>query len=203
MKLVAKSKLNENSTLLENKKSYLNKMWITKKCRMNASQRLLDNYWFIQFGTMAFSILLIILTLLSLDINDNKSILLLSASIVLSVFTVYGSAKNYQERHIRMKDNYVKISNLESKLNSISCNSKMDEILVKDIIANYENLMNDVENHLPIDYLIVKKMNDENNFNGIRLKAPKGYYYIRMLYKLPKILIALIWIGLLCLFLIL
>ena len=200
-RLKAKYELYDNSTLLKLKEQYLRRMWITKKSRINASQRLLDNYWFTQFVTAMYSILLIILTLLSLDPTDTKSKLLLCASITLAVFTVYGIAKNYQERHIRMKDNYIKISNIESQLKAVQCNFPEDEMKVSGIIKSYEALMSEVENHLPVDYLPVKKSTEEEDNPRIKIKVPKGYYVNRMKLFIPKIIIVFIWFIILITFL--
>lgn len=187
------------SEFLDKKKKYLNRVWHTKKSRINAAKRLLDNYSFAQFATTWYSVLLIILTLMSVDKDDIKSMILLGASIILAVGTVYSNAKNYQERYIRMKDNYIEIAKIEIKIDGLK-GEIGDEEKFNKYILEYQRIMEEVENHSTLDYLLVKKQELESSQCECRKKAPKGYYWYRFLWVAPKALIVVSWIVILIIY---
>ena len=100
-------------------------IWITRKCRINASERLLSNAKFLDFLNVYFSIFTILLSIFSLDtskfsetmINSDKLPLFsLAISVVLTISIVYASSLGYRDRSAALKQNYIALQSLLDRL---------------------------------------------------------------------------------------
>lgn len=131
-----------------------NKLWITRKSRINASERLLKSASFIDFINVYYSIFLIILSLISISpfCNDNglTSYVGLAGSISLTISIIYATSLKYRERSAALKQNYIALQNL---LDRLSLTSDGDDNEIRSIQAEYTELLSAVENHTHIDYL--------------------------------------------------
>lgn len=146
-----------------------NKLWTTRKSRINASERLLRAASFIDFINVYYSIFLIILSLISISpfCNDNglTSYVGLAGSISLTISIIYATSLKYRERSAALKQNYIALQKLLDRL-SLTSDDNSDEI--QSIQAEYTNLLSAVENHTHIDYLNIlrtgKVYNDKMTF---------------------------------------
>lgn len=134
-------------------------IWITRKCRINASERLLSNAKFLDFLNVYFSIFTILLSIFSLDtskfsetmINSDKLPLFsLAISVVLTISIVYASSLGYRDRSAALKQNYIA---LQSLLDRLAVIDNEDTTSLLNISDDYTELLDAVENHLEIDML--------------------------------------------------
>ena len=134
-------------------------IWITRKCRINASERLLNNAKFLDFLNVYFSIFTILLSIFSLDtskfsetmINSDKLPLFsLAISVVLTISIVYASSLGYRDRSAALKQNYIALQSLLDRL-AVTDNEDTKSLLI--ISDEYTDLLDAVENHLEVDML--------------------------------------------------
>lgn len=138
-----------------------NKLWITRKSRINASERLLKAANFIDFINVYFSIFLILLSLISIspyaDDSGMLSYVSLAGSITLTISIIYAASLGYKERSMAFKQNYIALQGLINKLAFIG---DTEEEKIQDIQQEYNDLLNNVENHKNIDYLNLLRTGD-------------------------------------------
>ena len=83
-------------------------IWITRKCRINASERLLKSAKFVEFLNVYYSIFVITLSLLSLiQHNDQFSFASIVLSIALTISIVYANTTGLRDRSTVLKQNYI------------------------------------------------------------------------------------------------
>lgn len=130
------------------------KLWITRKSRINASERLLKTANFINFINVYYSIFLILLSLISISPFADKSGLLsyvsLAGSITLTISIIYASSLGYKRRSTALKQNYIALQGLMDRL---KFTNDTDKEGIQVIQQEYNDLLNNVENHKNIDYL--------------------------------------------------
>lgn len=191
--MVLQNKTCKTTNFIKLRDKYINKVWLTKKARINAASRLYKNYCFVQIMTILFSVLIIILTLFNLNLNDTRSVILLISSIILAFFSVFGTAQNYQERYIRMKDNYIRIENIETKINLIDDRGFKRKKTLSKYLTEYQKVLEAVENHDLLDYLVVKRSIEKQKTFEENIT-----YTIQLVkFYLPKALCYLLLVGLL------
>lgn len=156
----------------------INKIWITKKSRINSSERLDKSESLYQMIIFWYSIVIIALSILNLNknsIEDTTSMLLLISSIVLSFFSVFVNSKNYKERSLYMKYNYINLMKLENKLKLLKDNiQSLSYEEFQKIQLEYEDILLYVENHLEEDYIKVLK-----NIDKLSKLSYFKYYFIK------------------------
>lgn len=131
------------------KDELLRKIWLTKKARTIYSDRLRNMHEFYSFLNIYYSVLIIGLSIWNLNGTKESGILLLIASTSIGIYFVFVNGKNYLERSIILRNHYIELADLHSKLNIINP-SKISEIL--EINKIYNNLLKNIENHETIDY---------------------------------------------------
>jgi len=151
---MCKAKEQKSEVVQTPKQRLDDRIWITRKSRINASERLLKTANFINFVNVYYSIFLILLSLISISpYVDNSGILSyvsLAGSITLTISIVYASSLGYKERSAALKQNYIA---LQSLLNGLQFINGDDEKEIQRIQQDYNELLNNVENHKVIDYL--------------------------------------------------
>ena len=111
-------------------------IWITRKCRINASERLLSHARYIEILNVYYSIFVIILSLVSLTEQDNTlSIISLACSIALTISIIYANAAGYRERSLSLKQNYIELQLL---LDQLSCIHDENKEIIMSISRQYE-----------------------------------------------------------------
>lgn len=129
-------------------------IWITRKCRINASERLLLHAKYIEILNVYYSIFVIILSLLSLIGQDNLlSIISLVCSIALTISIIYANSAGYRDRASSLKQNYIELQLL---LDQLSCTCDDDTECIMHISTKYAELLKSSENHIPIDLYRLK-----------------------------------------------
>lgn len=164
----------ENSTLSKSREKLLRKIWITRKCRIEASERIKKTDTRVQILIIYFSIVLVALSIWDFQYSNspNKigSYLILVMSIALTMSSIFCSSRNYQERCINLKYNYIALDRLYCKVEALS-----DEYLSVEKLDNYYNeycsLLESVENHNNIDYI--------NAIWGVVEEKKTKYHYLQ------------------------
>lgn len=147
-----------NSSSTEAAKRQLeNKIWITRKSRINASERLLAMANFIDFVNVYYSIFLILLSLIptSSDAPESNTILSyvnLACSITLTISIIYATSLGWKERSAALKQNYIA---LQSLLDRLMLLEEDDKAGIGEINKEYCALLLTVENQKQIDYFRV------------------------------------------------
>lgn len=146
-----------------NVKPLLRKIWITRKCRIETSERLNKKDEDFQKLSVYYSILIVALSIWNIQIKDNtlkdtSSLVILIISIVVALFSMFITSKNYKERYFDLKMNYIELNNLYNELLIIdndndSNNYKCNICKIEDISRRYNELLKYVENHSTYDYL--------------------------------------------------
>lgn len=153
-----------------------NKLWITRKCRINAEKRLLSNAQFLNFSNIYYSIIITIVSILSIIIKSNAySAISVIMSVALTISVTFASSLNYKERAEIMKRNYLDINQLETKLKYVDQNNTSE---IEKIEQEYNRLLDNVENHLEYDYYKYLSAHDEASFN-LKMKA---LYYTHIIF---------------------
>lgn len=136
-------------------------IWITRKCRINASERLLSHAKYIEILNVYYSIFVIILSLLSLTGQDNfLSIISLACSIALTISIIYANSAGYRDRSSSLKQNYIELQLL---LDQLSCTRDDDTECIMSISAKYADLLKASENHIAcLRQLCSRKYNGSN-----------------------------------------
>jgi hypothetical protein len=154
-------------------------IWITRKCRINASERLLSHAKYIEILNVYYSIFVIILSLLSLTEQDNfLSIISLACSIALTISIIYANSAGYRDRSSSLKQNYIELQLL---LDQLSCTRDDDTECIMSISAKYADLLKASENHIPIDLYRLKANSTDSTFASV----DKGIHNKTTKYGLP------------------
>lgn len=148
-------------------------IWITRKCRINASERLLSHAKYIEILNVYYSIFVIILSLLSLTEQDNLlSIISLACSIALTISIIYANSAGYRDRSSSLKQNYIALQLL---LDQLSCTRNDDTKCILSISAKYAVLLKASENHIPIDLYRLKANSTDSTF-ALSNVEKRNYY---------------------------
>lgn len=167
------------------------KIWITRKSRINAEKRLIRQEKLIQYLNIWYAILLSLISLYSLVYNVNKNISIISVvlSFGITMVSIYFSNQNLSIRAENMKKNYINLQSLNFEIDS---EEYINNKKLKEFQDKYIKILNDCENHENIDYYEVMKDDDKKIYcKYIFLKLMeiliKGLYFI-----FPIILIILL-----------
>lgn len=139
----------------ENLKS---RIWKTYKCRIIAAERLKINNTYLSFFSIYYSAILSGVSILNYscksEIIDVFSIVL---SIMVTIIFLFFEGKSYKERHEKMKMNYNDIYILYYNLLAVTKDENLmtSENFIK-FTEEYADLLNNVENHKSVDYLMYR-----------------------------------------------
>lgn len=128
-------------------------IWQTRKCRILASERLNANEKFCRFISIYYSIITTALTIINMISTEDKKIdvIILIVSIAVTYFLMYMDTKNYKERYLAFKKNYLDLDKLRTKI--VTVEDKKDINKYNEIAFEYNELLREVENHTEYDYI--------------------------------------------------
>ena len=102
-------------------------IWITRKCRINASERLLKTAKFIEALNVWYSIVVIGLSLVSVITHDDSlSLISLICSMALTVSLFYANATGFRDRSAVLKQNYI---DLQILLDELMCTGEESDVM--------------------------------------------------------------------------
>lgn len=147
-----------SNSIEEYRENIANKIWITRKARVEASERIKRLDLFTQTINIYYSITIIALSIWTLlyikDDNNLFTFVVLIMSITLTILSVFCATKKYSERYISLKNNYLELDRLYYKVKYIDSNEITYEC-VTEIFNEYIRELEKVENHETIDYMKV------------------------------------------------
>lgn len=107
-----------------------NRVWQTKKIRMNAEERMKNNNSFNNFILNYYTFWLLTASILQLvKSNSSQEIYVLIASIAVFGFAIYSSTIDYKGKALQYKDSYTQLAHIENEL---------DDLLLKDFLSKKE-----------------------------------------------------------------
>lgn len=126
------------------------KVWMTRKARINASQRLICLEKFIQYVNIYYSCFLCILSIYGLTTtNDKIGIISTILSVILTISIVYLNSQKFGDRAQQLKNNYISLQKLLFRLDNLDGNITCDLTKLQD---EYIDLLSNCENHSNSDY---------------------------------------------------
>ncbi len=165
---------------------FSNDVWITRKARINTSERLKQNDLWSQILIVYYSLFIIMITIIDIkNDNINFEILTLILSILILVISVFIFSMNYKERSIKLQTSYIKLRKIyRNVLEKEKNNESIDELF-----KEYDSILECTENHSQCDYLKVmyevrnnEKYKEQNgNFTFINYCS---YYWCKFKNKL-------------------
>lgn len=151
-------------------------IWITRKCRINASERLLSHAKYVEVLNVYYSVFVIILSLVSQTERDGiLSLISLALSIALTISIIYANSTGYRERSSALKQNYIDLQLLLDQLSYIDAG---DQESVVGISSKYAELLKSSENHMPIDMYRLKRSSSDPDMK--LPKAERCNYYCQL-----------------------
>lgn len=180
------------------------KVWITRKSRIEASERVRNKYNLYKGLQVYYSIFIVVYSIWNIQPNSSNdriseaSLFLLIISIIFSIFSMYVSTKNLQEKYFNFKTNYVELEKIYGQLRELNSTNEIQQIR-----NQYVNLLSAVDNHETIDYyrVILRDPDERNNLGDERIieiekfikREEKKYIcYKIFLYLMPILLPLLI-----------
>lgn len=135
-----------------------NKIWETRKARINASERLRRMDVYTKFITNYYSLMVVLYSVLGVYPHKAKidvSVPLLIVSIAVFGASLYINSMNYGERANDLKSCYIKLDTLVNELRilraqSTNASGSIDQF--REIEHMYTELLDGVENHSIFDY---------------------------------------------------
>lgn len=171
-------------------------IWVTRKCRIIASERLNENENFCRFISIYYSILTTVLTIINMISIESKNIdvVTLVVSIAVTNFLLYLDTQNYKDRYLALKKNYLDLDKLQIKIKSLE--SKDDSKIYIELALEYNNLLREVENHKEYDYIKLALETPEY-IERISNKKRINYYCrcgFRCLLKITVVVVPIIYV---------
>ncbi|CAH1211621.1 hypothetical protein PAECIP111892_03609 [Paenibacillus auburnensis] len=139
--------------------SLSNKIWITRKARINAEERLEKFDFLTQMLINYYTLVIVGLSIWTLYDESNAkliSVITIIASVLLFGLSIFVNARNFKIRAITFKSCYIKLDEIYNECELLK--DSPDNLRAEDItkIQNkYNKVMNSIENHTPMDYLRV------------------------------------------------
>lgn len=194
----------DNGSIKRPYRSNYNKLFrtikITMYSKMNAAERLLLKYRFVQSINIYYSSLSVVLGIITLTVNDIKNLSVYSVilSIVLALSILYQNAQNYLERSQALNRCYFQLKRL---LEQIAHEETFNLQLKKKYELEYISIIENVENHMQFDYyatLVREKIHAKKDM----AKAYTMYYshkilsfFLTVLFYSVPLIIAIIIIA--------
>jgi amino acid permease len=130
------------------------KIWITRKARINTERRLLRKNTISQVLMIYYSTILVLVSLLSLIYpNSDLSLVSLIGSIVVLIASVTLYAQRYMERALAMRRCYIKLDDIFGRVKKAE---ESEGGVGSEFQLEYNECIGAVENHSEYDYLCLR-----------------------------------------------
>lgn len=131
------------------------RIWVTRKARINTERRLLRNSLLSEILLAYYSLFVVVLSIWNFTRpNEIINLLLLSASVVVLVLSVFLSSQRFRERALAMRNCYVRLGELQGRAKTSEDEHNKTELDVIDQL--YRELLISSENHTETDYLSIR-----------------------------------------------
>lgn len=131
------------------------KIWITRKTRVYTEKRLRNYAFLSEILITLFSLFMVFLSIWNfVNSNEDINFLLICGAISLLAISIFISSQKFVERAGSIRNCYIRLDELYNKVKG--CEKKQNEQLLKDYIANYSDILLNVENHSNYDFLCLR-----------------------------------------------
>ncbi len=140
------------------------KIWYTRKSRIESATRLNNNDLISQILINYYSVFIVSISIWDLyDKSVNLSLLIVITSIMILVTSIFITNRNFKTRALELKNCYIKLDEIFRK--AVSAEEKRsNEIEI--ISKEYDNVLLFSENHSTYDYLNVLYLNKNSKQNN-------------------------------------
>lgn len=184
-----------------------NKVWVTKKIRMESEARMNNNNVFSLIVVNFYTLIVLALSILGLvisnqDLVDKITVLTLISSVALFGISLFVSLFGYKEKAIAYKQCYLDLTKIESQCQDLLLedidNSKRF-YKFNEIKKEYNHILEKTDNHSYIDRLVYLKTNKKLNTLEDQISYKK-YNYTNWTFKIlifiiPFFALVLLFIG--------
>ncbi|ELY4099888.1 SLATT domain-containing protein [Cronobacter sakazakii] len=160
--------------------TFSDKVWWTRKAKIKAERRLLNQDYYSQFLLLWYSSFLVCYSIYSLvkpPANDNESIIMVALSVLILALTLFINNMNYKGRAMLIKQCYEKLSVIYTL--SLNCND------LTALDKEYQSILASSENHLERDF--IKAMVDEYSNTSdktLLTKHPTNWHRVQVVYHI-------------------
>ena len=134
------------------------KIWLTRKCRIEASERLNRYDLISKIILIYYSTFILGISIYGLVFpNSNLSITLTIASLLVLISSLFIASRNFKERSLMFKQCYIKLNQLLHQIKTLK--TENDDYKNK-LFYDYIEVLHLTENHSQYDYLKVKFFSD-------------------------------------------
>ncbi|UQW96678.1 SLATT domain-containing protein [Rummeliibacillus sp. G93] len=201
------SKLNGRDAILKAMTKFKdNRVWVTKKARMEAEKRMNFNNNVSIVLINYYTFLVLVLSIISLKWELGNILTFVSVLISVALFGVslYITLYGYKEKALSYKSCYIELTALESELEVLLLNEKIsDEDLLNEygsLLSRYDKIMDMDDNHADIDFIShLKNQKDKKYMGWMQFKyifhCTVKYLSISLLYAFPIIGVAFYLLG--------
>jgi len=143
--------------------NFSNKIWKTKKSRINTSERFKSNDFISQVLIVYYSLFIIIVTVVDIQNKEfNFEVFTLILSITLLIVSVFILSMNFKERSLKLQNCYIKLDKIYREM-EIKEDNNHD---ISQLKSKYYNILDLTENHTTCDFLKVEfEVRNENKQN--------------------------------------
>jgi hypothetical protein len=143
-------------------------IWVTRKCRILASERLANYDLIAQIIVNYYAIFLVALAIWDLyEENNDLSLAIVIGSIMVATTSLFISSRNFKERSLILKNCYTKLNAMCRYVERLENDNKYIDLIESE--KEYDMFINNFENHHDIDYLRFK-YNIHFNKNNVDIK---------------------------------
>lgn len=188
----------KNNLYTDLKKFNYNKVWVTKKIRMDASEKMLKKNVQINYFLIYYSACLAVMSFLMLyePKGFNLSLFASIISLILPSANIFQYKAEYSKKSEEYRACYLELSELENEIDTyLSSTNTVSEEKSNSYKKKYEDILNDYINQTDMDYLIfsLKQINRGNNKGKFRLtKFNKLHIYSVKVLNFAKIVLLIV-----------
>lgn len=138
------------------------KIWITRKTRIFTEKRLKKNTLFSELFIIVFSLLMVFFSIWNyIHANQNINFLLICGAIALLTVSIFLYSQRFSERAHAMRNCYISLDELYFKVSKHERDPHPD--VMDDYQKRYNDILINIENHSPYDYLCLRHSLRNNN----------------------------------------
>ncbi len=179
------------------------RIWVTRKARINTEKRLLRNSLVSEILLTYYSLSVVIFSVWNLTRpNGLINLLLVSASVVVLVLSIFLSSQKFRERALAMRNCYVRLEELHQKASQAE--EERNKAELQEIEQLYRELLIGSENHSETDYLYLRYTlrNNKNttlpdftkiDFLKYWLRSVTRLIFTVLIFLLPICMVVIIW----------
>lgn len=160
------------------------KIWVTRKVRINTEKRLLKNAFLSQVLMIVYSSILVFSAVWNLvHPNNDIAFLFVCGSIAVLILSIYLSSHKFIERSLSIRNCYVQLDKIYNNVKRAE--GSQDLKMIENCETIYSDILLSVENHSSYDYLCMRHSirGDENTTLPKYTKLDFFHYILEKVYR--------------------